>query len=122
MPTREIQSQGFEKDVQIDFKPTQTLKGKYLGGRPIANLKNKILFEFAVMAGTTADTRVRLAPREYEAVDVELGDKVGLWETAQLKNKLTQVKAGEVVEITYNGKLSISEGRTCHDFSVKVVE
>lgn len=43
----------------------------------------------------------------------------GLWGTAKLDFKLSQVTPGEAVRITYGGKVSLNNGQTQHKFDVQ---
>lgn len=122
MATREIVGDGLKKTPQIRPVAGQRFVGKYLGARAIEKLKGKILYEFAVMEGTTANLQITVAPREYAEAEVEIGDTVGIFEQAQLKQKLAKVNVGEVVEMDYLGKKSAASGNTYHDWKIGVRE
>ena len=54
----------------------------------------------------------------YKDVDVDQGQKVGLFATGPLNEKLKTISLGSEIAITYVGKVKMKTGNFFHDFKV----
>lgn len=86
---------------------------------PNAGVKYK--YEFKVI-DSDMDFVKRNEKKEYVSVDVSEGEVVTVFATKALNNALKGAKIGETIEIVYEGKKAIGNGRKAHQFDVAVLE
>lgn len=110
--------------VTGDFPPMVGLreKGGYVKGKVIemgsTNNGNPVL-TLELIDADKITTSISTEKGVYEEVEVDVGDKVQvIGSTKQLKEKLPQVQVGEVVTITFKGKVPLKKGRELNEYSV----
>ena len=128
---RVIQGTAMEKTPLVLLKEKDG--SSFIGTRTKQKLGKKpgsYIFEFKVEGGETfigMSTGKKVVKNgkpcnEYAAVDVNVGDKVTIFEDTQLNDKLGQVQDGEKVKIVFNGfKLNENTGNAYADYTVEVL-
>lgn len=96
------------------------VKGKVLAlgtttnGNPVATLS---------LIDLEGSTSISKAKGIYEEVEVAVGDSVQvIGSNKQLKEKLPQLKVGDLATITFLGKKSLKGGRSLNEYKVVVEE
>ncbi len=92
---------GGDVDTVTRFRPGDVMTGVYRGYRTFKGLK---------------DSESRL-----HKFTVSDGSSVGVWGTQQLSAKLDKVKEGENVWLGYDGKVTLPNGNSLHQWHVAVV-
>jgi hypothetical protein len=118
---REIVSERQTKD----FLPLVGLRtaGNYVKGKVVefgktTNNNLVVSLELIDLDGSTSKS---ISKGKYAEVEVALGDRVQLICTSkQLADKVPQVQVGEIVTITFEGKVKIGNGRSMNNFRVVV--
>lgn len=119
--SREIVS---ERQVK-DFLPLVGLReaGNYVKGKVVefgktTNNNLVVSLELIDLEGSTSKS---ISKGKYAEVEVAAGDKVQLICTSkQLQDKVPQVKVGEIVTVTFEGKVRLQNGRSMNNFKVVV--
>lgn len=98
-------------------------KGNYVKGKVLAlgtttNGNPVITLSLLDLDGSTSISRSKGV---YEEVEVAVGDAVQvIGSNKQLKEKLPQLKVGDITTITFKGKKSLKQGRSLNEYSVIV--
>lgn len=98
-------------------------KGNFVKGKVQAlgttnNGNPVVTLELIDMDGSTSVSR---AKGIYEEVEVAIGDSVQvIGSNKQLKDKLPQLKVGDVTTIKFKGKKTLKHGRSMNEYSVIV--
>lgn len=116
-------------DTQImgDFPPLvgirtkgNFVKGKVLAlgtttnGNPVATLS---------LIDLDGSTSISKSKGVYEEVEVAVGDTVQVvGSNKQLKEKIPQLKVGDITTITFKGKKALKQGRSLNEYQVLVEE
>jgi hypothetical protein len=94
------------------------VKGKVLEFGKTTNNNLVVSLELVDLEGSTSKS---ISKGKYEEVAVNVGDKVQLICTSkQLQDKIPQTKVGEVITVTFQGKVRLQNGRSMNNFKVEV--
>ena len=126
MAKRELGSKGdFEviPIVNITEKPGINFVGKMLdkGKEVKIGVYKKWVYAFE-LHDTDASTVVKGDDGKFTEVGVKEFDKVNIFASKLLNDKLSMGNVGEVIEINYKGMTKGKAGQEYHDFLVSVVE
>jgi hypothetical protein len=111
--------------VMGDFPPMVGIrtKGNYVKGKVLAlgttsNGNPVISLSLIDLDGSTSISKSKGV---YEEVEVAVGDTVQvIGSNKQLKEKLPQLKVGDITTITFKGKKALKQGRSLNEYSVLV--
>lgn len=118
---REIQ----DSVVMGDFPPMVGIRGKgnFVKGKVLAlgttnNGNPVVTLSLIDLDGSTSISKSKGV---YEEVEVAVGDSVQIiGSNKQLKEKLPQLKVGDITTITFKGKKALKQGRSLNEYSVIV--
>lgn len=113
--------------VMTEFPPMVGIrvKGNYVKGKVLAlgttNNGNPVAtLELIDLEGSTSISKSKGV---YEEVEVAVGDPVQvIGSNKQLREKLPQLKVGDVTTITFKGKKALKQGRSLNEYRVEVEE
>src|SRR5262245_9838470 len=99
---RELTGKGISKTPKVILNEKENVR---FTGRVLSVKDSKLgrIYEFAAMGGD-APIRIKTGEKQYQDVDVAEGDKVAVFGSTQLDDKLSGAQVGEVIEIVYHGK------------------
>lgn len=120
---REIQ----DSTITGNFPPLVGIrsKGNYVKGKVLSlgtttNGNPVVTLSLIDLDGSTSVSRSKGV---YEEVEVAVGDTVQvIGSNKQLKEKLPQLKVGDITTITFKGKKPLKQGRSLNEYSVMVEE
>lgn len=123
MATREIA----DTVMTGDFPPMVGIrtKGNYVKGKVLSlgttnNGNPVVTISLIDLEGSTSISKSKGV---YEEVEVAVGDAVQvIGSNKQLKEKLPQLKVGDIATITFKGKKALKQGRTLNEYRVEVEE
>ena len=100
-------------------------KGNYVKGKVLSlgttNNGNPVIS--LSLIDLDGSTSVSKSKGVYEEVEVAVGDTVQvIGSSKQLKEKLPQLKVGDITTITFKGKKALKQGRTLNEYRVEVEE
>lgn len=88
--------------------------GTTTNGNPVVSLS---------LIDLDGSTSISKSKGVYEEVEVAVGDTVQvIGSNKQLKEKLPQLKVGDITTITFKGKKPLKQGRSLNEYSVVVEE
>lgn len=123
MATREIA----DTVMTGDFPPMVGIrtKGNYVKGTVLSlgttnNGNPVVTISLLDLEGSTSISKSKGV---YEEVEVAVGDTVQvIGSNKQLKEKLPQLKVGDITTITFKGKKALKQGRSLNEYKVEVDE
>lgn len=96
------------------------VKGKVQAIGTTRNGNPVVTLELIDLEGSTS---ISEAKGVYKEVEVAVGDSVQvIGSNQQLKEKIPQLKVGDVTTITFKGKKALKQGRTLNEYKVEVEE
>jgi hypothetical protein len=113
--------------VMGDFPPMVGMrtKGNFVKGKVLAlgtttNGNPVISLALIDLDGSTSISKSKGV---YEEVAVKVGDTVQvIGSNKQLREKLPQLKVGDIATVTFKGKKALKQGRTLNEYRVEVDE
>lgn len=107
--------------VRLADKLGSRFVGRYLSSKDITiNSKPSKLHEFAALDG---DALITVKDGNgYKEADVKEGDVVSVFGSSAIDTALAEAKAGEVIEIIFNGERKLKGGRRFNDYALAVLE
>lgn len=108
-----------------DFPPMVGIrnKGNYVKGKVLSlgttNNQNPVItLSLIDLDGSTSKS---VSKGVYEEVEVAVGDTVQvIGSNKQLREKLPQLKVGDITTITFKGKKALKQGRSLNEYTVLV--